>query len=327
MLSNKHHLVDLDLIFTSRLGENGEVKDDIRAEEHKRIEEVLANLCPPTCIETLDIIGYFARELPQWMRTMSAFGSLRLLMLEDYACCTQLPNGLGQLPFLDLFWIEHAPSVQFIGHELLLPSLSDDNDGKDGASVPTGARNITKQHHHISHGSAYAFPKLTQLGFKGMLGWTEWEWEQHVAAMPALEELSVYDSKLQRLPVGLAHHACRLRESTLINITHLVSIENFPSLVKLWSYDSPRIERISNNPKLQWIEICRCPALKELNGLTSLQSLEWWDLGAEALPQYLQETKLNKLLVDCRPSLLKLIALQDDSSEWGKIKHRSTSSS
>jgi hypothetical protein len=44
-------------------------------------------------------------------------------------------------------------------------------------------------------------------------------------------------------------------------------------------------------------------------------------LDAEALPQYLRDTKLNKLRVDCSPSLLKLIASQDDSSEWGKIKH------
>nr|CAB3493644.1 unnamed protein product [Digitaria exilis] len=49
--------------------------------------------------------------------------------------------------------------------------------------------------------------------------------------------------------------------------------------------------------------------------------MEWWDCYAEALPQYLQATDLNKLRVDCSRSLLKLIALQDESSEWGKIKH------
>ena len=52
MLSSKHHLADLDLKFTSRLGENGEVKDEISEKEHERIEDVLANLCPPTCDRT-----------------------------------------------------------------------------------------------------------------------------------------------------------------------------------------------------------------------------------------------------------------------------------
>jgi len=109
MLSSKHHLTKLDLTFNSRLRENGEVEDDISEEEHKRIEDVLANLCPPTRIETLDITGYFARGLPQWMRTMSAFGSLRRLALDDYACCTRLPIGLGQLPFFDYFWVYCTP--------------------------------------------------------------------------------------------------------------------------------------------------------------------------------------------------------------------------
>ena len=114
MLSSKNHLTILDLRFTSRLGEEGEVKNDISKEEHERIEDVLANLCPPTCMEELDIKGCFARGLPQWMKTMAAFGSLKRLALDDYACCTQLPIGLGQLPFLDYFGVVRAPSIQCV---------------------------------------------------------------------------------------------------------------------------------------------------------------------------------------------------------------------
>ena len=321
MLSSKNHLTILDLRFTSRLGEEGEVKNDISKEEHERIEDVLANLCPPTRIETLDIIGYFARGLPQWMRTMSAFGSLRRLVLRDFACCTQLPIGLGQLPFLDYFWVDRAPSVQCVRHDFLHPSLGGETDGQEEAPVLTGTQNKRRQPYHTSRGAGVAFPKLVELGFVGMLEWTEWEWEQHVPAMPALEELMIQDCELQRLPAGLAQHACRLRELDLRNIQHLVSVENFPSLVKLWSYKNPCLERISNNPSLQWIDISNCPALKELDGLPSLRSLEWWDWVADALPEYLREANLRKLRVDCSRSLLKLIALQDESSEWGKIKH------
>ncbi|CAL4935320.1 unnamed protein product [Urochloa decumbens] len=323
MLSSKHHLTDLFLIFTSRLGENGEVQDDISEEEHERIEDVLANLRPPTCMEKLDIIGYFARGLPQWMRTMSAFGSLRRLALDDYAYCTQLPNGLGQLPFLDYFWVNRAPSVQCIGHDFLVPSLGGEaGGGKGEVQVPTETRNNKRQPHHTSCGAAgVAFPKLRELGFEGMLGWTEWEWEHNVPAMSALEELMIVNCKLQRLPAGLARHACRLRELYLTNIQHLVSVENFHSLVKLRSHNNPSLERINNNPSLQWIGISNCQVLKELHGSPLLRSLEWWDLDAEALPEYLREAKLNKLRVDCSPKLLKLISLQDNSSEWGKIRH------
>ncbi|RCV41414.1 hypothetical protein SETIT_9G134100v2 [Setaria italica] len=313
-LSSKHHLTWLDLVFTSRLGDNGVVEGNISEEEHRRTEEVLDNLCPPTCMEELDIKGYFARGLPQWMRTMSAFGSLRRLVLHDHACCPHLPNGLGQLPFLDYFWVNRAPSVQCVGHDFLFPSLGGQADGKV-------TRNNNRQPHHTSRGAGVAFPKLRKVGFEGMLGWTEWEWEHHVPAMPALEELTIRNGKLQRLPAGLAQHACRLRELRLTHVHHLVSVDNFPSLVKLWSYDNPRLERISNNPSLQWIDISNCRALKELDRLPSFRSLEWWDFSAEALPEYLREAKLKKLRVDCSRRLLKLIALQDESSEWGKIQH------
>ncbi|XP_039778129.1 putative disease resistance protein RGA3 [Panicum virgatum] len=321
MLSSKHHLTVLDLIFTSRLGENGEVEDDISKEDHMRIEEVLANLCPPTCIEELDIKGYFALGLPWWMRTMSVFGSLRRLQLDDYACCTQLPNGLGQLPFLNYFWVHRAPSVQFVRHDFLHPSLGGESDGQEEAPLLKGIENKRRHPHHILHGAGVAFAKLVELGFVGMPEWTEWEWKQHVPAMPALQELMIRNCKLQHLPAGLAHHACRLRDLDLRNVQQLISVENFPSLVNFWSYDNPRLERISNNPSLQWIEVCNCRALKELDGLPSLRSLEWWDWVADALPQYLREANLKKLRVDCSRSLLKLIALQDESSEWGKIKH------
>lgn len=315
MLSRKNDLRELYLIFTSRLGEDGEVKDDISEEEHERTEKVLANLCPPTCIGELAITGYFASRLPQWMRTMSAFESLRMLCLEDYACCTQLPAGLGQLPFLDLLLFDRAPSIQCIGHDFLFPSLGGEADGL------TGTRNNMRQSNHISRGSGVAFPKLRTVYFLGMLGWTEWEWEQRVPAMPILEDLHIDNCKLQRLPTGLAHHACRLREMHLKFMWYLVSLENFHSLVKLWSFNNPNLVRISNNQNLQWISIADCRQLKELDGLPSLRSMEWWDLEAEALPEYLREAKLNKLRVDCSPRLLQLISEQDESSEWGKICH------
>uniref|UniRef100_A0A0A9B2J8 AAA+ ATPase domain-containing protein n=1 Tax=Arundo donax TaxID=35708 RepID=A0A0A9B2J8_ARUDO len=322
-LSSKHHLTDLNLIFTSRLGGNGEVEDNISEEEHERIEEVLAHLCPPTCIEVLTIQGYFGCGLPKWMRTMSMFRNLRALKLEDYACCVLLPNGLGQLPFLDYLWIQRAPSVQCIGHDLVFPSLGGDGDVKDVTAVITGTRINGMRPHHISRGAGVAFPKLKKLGFQEMLGWTEWDWEQDIAAMPVLEVLVIEGCKLQRLPAGLAHHAGRLTLLRLRNVLYLVCVENFPSLVELELIDSQRLERISNCPSLQKIMIVRCPSLKVLEALPSVRSIEWKDLSAETLPQYLQKARLNKLRLDCSLRLLKLICLRNDASEseWGKIRH------
>ncbi|KAL6637115.1 hypothetical protein ACP70R_024687 [Stipagrostis hirtigluma subsp. patula] len=320
-LSSKHHLVDLNLMFTSKLGYNGEVECNISKEEHDRIEEVLANLYPPTCIQELTMKGYYGCGLPKWMRTMSMFGSLRWLDLVDYACCTQLPKGLGQLPFLDYFWVKRAPSVQCIGQDLLLPSFGGDGDGKGKTPVTTRTRIDERQPHHIFRGAPVAFPKLKRLGFVGMLGWTQWDWEEQIAAMPVLEGFMIDSCKLQHLPPGLARHAGRLTHMCLRDVRRLVSVENFPSVVEMKLYDNPTLERISNCPSLQMIDIASCPAVKVLEDLPALRSVEWWDVTAEALPEYLRGANLNKLRIDCSLSLLKLIALRDDTSEWGKIKN------
>lgn len=58
-----------------------------------------------------------------------------------------------------------------------------------------------------------------------------------------------------------------------------------------------------------------------MKDLQSLRSVIWKDLDADALPEYLRETELNKLDVYCSLRLLKLISLQDGSYEWEKIQH------
>ncbi|XBI33345.1 hypothetical protein VPH35_056682 [Triticum aestivum] len=303
-LSSKAHLRILNLGFT----QNREVEEQNNGEQ-ERIEEVLGNLCPPTCIEQLAIIGYFGHKLPQWMRMVPVFTFLKRLELSSYACY-ELPSGLGQLPSLDYFWVDQAPFIKYIGHGLHMPSIGGRDIGLDKT---------------LSGGAAVvAFPKLRKLGFQGMLGLTEWEWEQQIPAMTTLEVLTIVNCQLKYLPPGLAHHANALRELDLRNLSHLVSIHNFPSLVELRIVDNRTLERIYNNPNLQHIYIVSCPGLKVLEDLPSLKSIEWVDVTAQVLPDYFRHSKLEKLIVQCYISLLKLISLQDansSESEWGKIQH------
>lgn len=320
MLNSKKHLKILDLTFASRLTDNGMIEGTSNViEEQERAEVVLSNLCPPPCVECLTVNGYFGYRLPRWMRTMSDFPSLRRLELKDYVCCKQLPVGLGQLPFLDYIWIDHAPSIVSIGHDLLFLSSSSADDQK----VTTGTRITRKlQLHGLSRGDAgVAFPKLETLGLKGMLGWRVWNWDQQTPGMPALDVVTITGCKLRYLPLGLVHHATALRVLNLRNAPHLISVENFPSLVELTSADNPKLQRISNSPRLRHIVVIRCPGLKVVKDLQSLRSVIWKDLDADALPEYLRETELNKLDVYCSLRLLKLISLQDGSYEWEKIQH------
>ncbi|XP_066334123.1 putative disease resistance protein RGA3 [Miscanthus floridulus] len=321
-LCNKEHLKELNMKFTSQLGDNGELRSNISKEEQDQAEQVLGNLCPPTCIEELVIKGYYGLGLPQWARMMTAlFRGLRRLVLEGYACCEQLPNGLGQLPFLDYLWIDQAPAIQCIGHGFLLTPSS---DGQDNATLGTATDLIMSRQSPaslISRGAGFAFPKLTTLGFEGMSGWTEWDWEQQIPAMPALEGLTIDGCKLHRLPPGLSRHATQLTLLDLRNVLNLVTVESFPSLTELKLWDNPRLESVISCPRLHKITICSCPMLKLLENVPALGTAMWMDLGAETLPTYLQEAELSKLNVYCRPSLFKLISLQYDTPEWGKVQH------
>uniref|UniRef100_A0A0D9VXM8 AAA+ ATPase domain-containing protein n=1 Tax=Leersia perrieri TaxID=77586 RepID=A0A0D9VXM8_9ORYZ len=291
MLSSKKHLKILDLAFASRLTNNRMIEGISNTnEEQERAKDVLSNLCPPPCIECLTINGYFGYQLAQWMKMMSAFPNLRRLELKDYSCCKQLPVGLGQLHFLDFLWVEHAPSIVSIGHDLLFPSFS-----ADGEYTARTRIDRKLQRHCLSHGAGFAFPKLETLGLKGMLGWRTWNWDQHAPAMPSLDALTITDCKLCYLPLGLAHQATALRVLDLRNAVHLVSLENFPSLVELRSVDNTKLERITNSPRLRYIVIIRCPGLKVMKDLQSLRSVIWKDLDADALPEYLRENMLNKL--------------------------------
>ncbi|XBI05612.1 hypothetical protein VPH35_133763 [Triticum aestivum] len=68
-LGEKTHLIMLELYCTSKLGDDGLVKEKkgVSEEEKQQIEQVLDKLCPPPAVEYLHINGYFGQQLPSWM--------------------------------------------------------------------------------------------------------------------------------------------------------------------------------------------------------------------------------------------------------------------
>ncbi|OEL14863.1 putative disease resistance protein RGA1 [Dichanthelium oligosanthes] len=123
-IDEKMCLSYLLLSCTSRHRDDGRmVKEEecISEKEQQQIEDLFDELCPPTCLEFLQFRGYFGRQLPRWMRlpTVEPLGCLRLLMLEDLPCCTELPDGLCRLPCLEFLQILRAPAMKYIGPEFL----------------------------------------------------------------------------------------------------------------------------------------------------------------------------------------------------------------
>jgi hypothetical protein len=268
-ISSKEHLDYLELHWSSR-GCMG-VKDETEKQRQQQaVEEVIEKLHPPSSIQHLHIEEYFGRQLPNWMMVLDtlAFKSLRLLHLENLACCTQLPDGLRCLPSLEGLNIVDASAIKSIGSKF-----------QDCSSLGVD------------------FPNLTHLALVGLSAWEEWEWEwegqgedesAEAMAMPALKKLIIDSCKLRCLPPGLSSSKrLGLRGLHLFELSNLASVENIPSVVELDVFDCPELTRISGLSKLQKIRIARCPIVEVLERVPLLDSMVMEDATMETLPEYL----------------------------------------
>ena len=297
-LSVKACLRELALSCTSRLGADGRLEKDKEGDSEKKlqIEEVFNELCPPSSLENLHIHGYFGQRLPRWMMSTESMPleSLRILTIDDLACCTELPDGLCQLPWLELLQVDRAPAIRRLGQEFVCCKRS---------RVAAG------------------FSRLLKLTFIGMVEWEEWEWEEQVHAMPVLEYLQLKRCNLSHVPRGLAFHTKNLRELHVNDVNCLKSLDHFSHVVLLEAFRNTDLERISFLPSLKNLVICNCPRMKVLKGVPALQTLLLEDYGMETLPRYLKDVNPRHLELHCTLSLLTSIAARKSSPEWDKLKH------
>jgi hypothetical protein len=147
----------------------------------------------------------------------------------------------------------------------------------------------------------------------------EWMWEEQVKGMPILEVFVLKMCKLRSMPPGLAFHARALKDLIIHDVKNLRSLENFASVIHLELFSNTDLEMIINLPKLQKLVIVKCPKLKVLEGMPSLQSLILQDYSMETLPGYLQHVNPRHLLLDCSFSLLTCIAAGKSSPVWHKL--------
>ncbi|KAL6654475.1 hypothetical protein ACP70R_007940 [Stipagrostis hirtigluma subsp. patula] len=282
--------------------------DMVRREDCQRVEEVFNHLCPPPHLEALSIYNYIGFMPPSWMCMTAAASPIGFNSLTGGSIfCTQLPDGLCQLPSLETLFFDHAISVERVGPEF---------QGK------TDSSSLVRP----------AFPRLQELRFKNLRKWEEWVWEEEEAqakdiAMPALHTLGIRECKLDRLPAGLASsRRLALRQLFLYDLSRMAAVENFPSVVVLEVRRCPCLKAIRGFAKLQTVVIESCPALEELEAGSALDFVGLDDPTMETLPEYLRGLKPRILEVkNCHQKLRDLLSCSDDSSadyldEMDKIK-------
>ncbi|KAM0923318.1 hypothetical protein ACQ4PT_005619 [Festuca glaucescens] len=303
-LGEKVHLTTVRLRWHSRLGDDGKIKeeDSVSEEEQEKTEKVFDELCPPPNLDFLSITGYFGRRLPTWMMSSSVVSLeiLRILMIEDLACCTVLPNGLCQLLYLEFIQIKRAPAIKRVGLEFL--------QSNHHQSLPPS---------HV----AVAFPKIDKMNLIWMVEWQEWEWVETVQAFPVLRELVIVSCKLTSLPPGLSSQAKALNKLDIGYVKALTSVENFATVVRLEVDTLPDLERVTNLARLQILIIKDCPKLKVLEGVPSLQRLSLDNEDMETLPKYMGGISPRCLELYCSLALLYSIAAGPSGPEWDKFSH------
>ncbi|XBI43848.1 hypothetical protein VPH35_108566 [Triticum aestivum] len=248
------------------------------------------------------IKGYFGRRLPLWMMSSSdvPLNSLRILFIEDLASCTQLPDGLCQLLYLEVLSGQTCSSHQarWTRIHAVLPSTQS-SSFPDGGCISKIARD--------------AFSWDGRMGGVGV--------GEASASLSCLAETCAIKLQIEVSSSWPCFPGKDLNTLSLQYVHGLVSLENFPLLVELNLFENLDLERITNFSRLKKLAIHHCSNLKVLEGVPALQRFMLTDILMEALPEYMGGINPRLLELYCSLALLTSIAAGQSGPEWDKFSH------
>ncbi|XP_064979736.1 putative disease resistance protein RGA3 [Musa acuminata AAA Group] len=228
----------------------------------QRAEKLFDQLSPPSSPQKLSIEGFPGRRFPSWMMskttpTGDSLPNLKFLSIWNLPSCVELPP-VSRFPQLKWFDVNRAKAIKTIGPEFL-------GLGEAGGE-PTRR-------------------KLEHLKFKDMPNWEQWEEEKVdgddggralrlLRLLPNLKSCSLENCpKLRALP-DVLRHAPNLERLVIRNNHFIGEIDDLPFLADmLLVVQMEMLQRISNLPSVEGLNILHCPRLEYVENLNILQHL------------------------------------------------------
>ncbi|KAI4967938.1 hypothetical protein ZWY2020_010391 [Hordeum vulgare] len=172
----------------------------------RKIEDVLEELNPPPCLESLKIAGYFGAKFPNWLSDIS-LPILRHLDIIGCNLCQSLPP-LGLMPELRSLCIADSSALTSIDAEFM---------GK-------------------CHATEVPFPKLENLRLQGLRKLETWM-DIEAGRCPLCKRCSSSCPELRRLPGGLGQ-VTSLVELRMVDMASLEAHIHCPVLHTVENVDS-----------------------------------------------------------------------------------------
>ncbi|EMS51005.1 Putative disease resistance RPP13-like protein 1 [Triticum urartu] len=255
----------------------------------RKIEDVLEELNPPPCLESLKIAGYFGAKFPSWLSDIS-LPNLRRLDIIGCNLCQSLPP-LGLMPELRSLSIVDSSALTSIDAEFM---------GK-------------------CHHPEVPFPKLENLRLQGLPKLETWM-DIEAGTLPSLQAMQLESCpELRRLPGGL-RHVTSLVELRIVDMASLEAVEDIIALRELSVWNAPDLKKLSDMPSLEDLSISHCPVLQTLENVDSLRAVHIFDHQLQEIPRWIEAraAKLRSLDVTSTIKLLKRCLV--DGPDWPLIK-------
>ncbi|KAE8784944.1 putative disease resistance RPP13-like protein 1 [Hordeum vulgare] len=255
----------------------------------RKIEDVLEELNPPPCLESLKIAGYFGAKFPNWLSDIS-LPILRHLDIIGCNLCQSLPP-LGLMPELRSLCIADSSALTSIDAEFM---------GK-------------------CHAPEVPFPKLENLRLQGLRKLETWM-DIEAGALPSLQAMQLESCpELRRLPGGLGQ-VTSLVELRMVDMASLEAVEGIAALRELSIWNAPDLKKVSGMPSLEDLSISHCPVLHTVENVDSLQAVHIFDHQLQEVPRWIKAlaAKLRSLDVTSTIKLLKRCLV--DGPDWPLIK-------